>query len=220
MKRKKQKQSESNTSQEINKELKQFCQNHRVLQKGDKSKKKPRHVKPTKEDLHNFYLNKKFAKDLFNDKLTDDHYQRLLPAFTATHTIEYYEAIPKQVFIDNITFQSTVVIKKDSSDEEACLLKVLQFYECVKYMKVWQNNWLEHLGWTCNTTGYDIINVSMSSAELMESAIEWLHMQSKLSAIMLHYQKDKGSQCGSSSSHGNDRSHDRSSIDNSIDNSQ
>jgi hypothetical protein len=180
------------TKDQLKKDLKQFCQNHRVLQKGEPKKKRAKHVKPTKEDLDNFYLNKKFAKDCFNEKLTDTHYQRLLPAFTPPSecTISFFESIPRTIFIDNITFVSNVTMQKNTSEEEFSLLKVLQFYECVKYIKNWQNDWLQKLGWTCNTTGYDIINVSMSSAELMESAIEWLHMQAKLSTLMLQYQKD------------------------------
>jgi hypothetical protein len=167
------------------------------------AKKQKKKQKSCKQKDQYFYMFKKFAKDVFNEPLTEDEYVRWKPVFRPTKTIREYMSIP--VDMTMLTYESLLAKKRkhDQGDVDSItptgFIAVTDFVNCAAYMAKWQADWLETLGWTCNATGYDINTVSFSSAELMVSGIEWLKMQIKLSCRMLEFEASLSGALSSSS---------------------
>jgi hypothetical protein len=148
-----------------------------------------------KKNDERFYMFKKFAKDVFNDPLTLEDFQRWSPYFKATMTLAEYKRLQGQVDISMIEYVSLLSAKhrnvshKEDMEgiNESGLMAITDFIHCTEYMAKWQVDWLVKLGWTTDTTGYSINTVSFSSAELMTSGVEWLGMVIKLSCRMIEF---------------------------------
>jgi hypothetical protein len=147
------------------------------------AKKQKKKQKSCKQKDQYFYMFKKFAKDVFNEPLTEDEYVRWKPVFRPTKTIREYMSIP--VDMTMLTYESLLAKKRkhDQGDVDS----------------ITPTGFIAVTGWTCNATGYDINTVSFSSAELMVSGIEWLKMQIKLSCRMLEFEASLSGALSSSS---------------------
>jgi hypothetical protein len=162
--------------------------------------KNKKNKKNQSENDDRFYSFKTFAKDVFNEPLTPSQYALWSPLFRPTMSLEQYRAQISQMDISMLSYKSLLTQPKtkrkkqeDAEDdvEEGVthngFLAIVDYGDCLEYMTTWQSEWLAKLGWTTNVTGYDINTVSFSSAELMESGIEWLKMLGKLSCRMLEF---------------------------------
>jgi len=157
-------------------------------QKQDKAKKKSQQ----KKNDERFYMHKRFAIDSFNTSLTPNEYQLWASAFTPTMTLREYEQTYCSIDMSDITYQSLLSHSRRAAAandvdgiSERGFLAISDFVYCAEYMSQWQEQWMRKLGWAVNPTGYDISTVSHSSAELMDSGLEWLRMLCKLSCRMM-----------------------------------
>lgn len=159
-----------------------------------KKAKKQKEIKEKKlEQLLN--MDKKFAKDYFNEDINKQTYQEWSKHISNNISNNIDELKTKLNELENIIDPNHILyppekkeIPHENNNDE--LMPILKFIETEYYCMDWLQKKTNELGWKENITGYNPIIVSHSIPELIKSTFECYKMMIKQMILYLqssHY---------------------------------
>lgn len=119
--------------------------------------------------------NKEYAADKFNDPLSIEEFTRLKTYIRSpVKAVKWLSQLwhhAQQHHCDVINYRS-----QETSGGVCCVFDYLQ---AAVHCQTWLNHNLAHIGWTNNCTGYDPVEVSNSTAEVLQATYECYKMAVK-----------------------------------------
>lgn len=145
----------------------------------DPTKKRKRQEKKEQKEAEKIQKvvesNKEYAADKFNDPLSSEEFTRLqayvrTPVQSVTWLSQLWDHAQKH---------HSEVINYKSRETGGGVCCVFDYLQAAVHCQNWLNRHLAHIGWTANCTGYDPVEVSNSTAEVLQATYECYKMAVK-----------------------------------------